>query len=248
MDKPVYLVAGASSGMGRETARILGRSDSHVICAARRLEACEELAGDIRKAGGSAAAMQFDGTDAASVKAMIAAIGEQHGRLDGAFNNLGDTLGSSPLHEVPEERWHQTLGVNLTSIFHLMQAEIAFMLGARHGRIVNNSSTGGLRGTAAMSDYAAAKWGVIGLTKSAALDYAAQGLVINAIAPGIIATEKFARFKDNMPDLFEKLREATPVQRFGEMAEIGQAVDWLLREAPSFLTGQVLPIDGGRTV
>jgi len=98
-----------------------------------------------------------------------------------------------------------------------------------------------------MADYSAAKWGVIGLTKSASLDYAAQGLVINVIAPGIIATEKFEQFETMMPELFEKLREETPAQRFGTMDEIAQTVDWLLREAPPYLTGQVLPIDGGRT-
>ena len=218
-----------------------------MICAARRLEACEVLADDIRSAGGSAEALQFDGTDAASVKAMIGAIDAAHGRLDGAFNNLGDTLGSGPLHDTALERWADSLAVNLSSVFYLMHAQVPLMLRAGKGRIVNNSSTAGLKGIAGMADYSAAKWGVIGLTKSAALDYAAQGLVINVIAPGIIATEKFEQFETMMPELFEKLREETPAQRFGTMDEIAQTVDWLLREAPPYLTGQVLPIDGGRT-
>lgn len=247
MDKPVFLVAGASSGMGRATARKLGENGVHVICAARSLDACAALASDIITAGGSAEAMQFDGTNPASIETMIGAIDAAHGKLDGAFNNLGDTLGSSPLHETPAERWDATLAVNLTSVFHLMRMQVPLMLRAGTGRIVNNSSTGGLRGTASMSDYSAAKWGVIGLTRSAALDYANHGLVINAIAPGVIATEKFEVFKANMPDIFEQLRESTPAKRFGDMDEIAVTVDWLLRLAPRYLTGQVLPIDGGRT-
>lgn len=247
MEKPVYLVAGASSGMGRMTARQLGKSDSHVICAARRLDACEELAEAIKVQGGSAQAMQFDGTDAASVAAMVDAIVDQHGKLDGAFNNLGDTIGSAPLHEIPADQWDTALAVNLSSVFHLMHAQIPLMLRAGKGRIVNNSSTAGLKGIASMSDYSAAKWGVIGLTKSAALDYAGQGLIFNAIAPGIIATEKFEVLKANMPEIFEKLREETPAGRFGDMQEIAELVDWLLRSAPGYINGQVLPIDGGRT-
>jgi NAD(P)-dependent dehydrogenase (short-subunit alcohol dehydrogenase family) len=246
-DRSIHLVAGASSGIGRQAALKLAAAGSHVIVAARRAEELDHLAREIAATGGSGQAMAFDGMDPASVAALIARIGEEHGRLDGAFNNLGDTLGNAPLHETPPERWDATLAVNLTSVFHLMQHEIPLMLRVGGGRIVNTASTGGLRGTKAMSDYAAAKWGLIGLTRSAALDYADAGIVINAIAPGIIATEKFRVFEANMPDLFESLRLATPVQRFGEMGEIADLVCWLLREAPTFLTGAVLPIDGGRT-
>lgn len=247
MTGPVFLVAGASSGMGRQTAIKLGEGEGHVILAARRIDACEEAAAQIRANGGSAEAMQFDGTDAESCHTLIAKIETAHGRLDAAFNNLGDTLGDSPLHETPPDRWEATLAVNLSSVFHLMQAQIPLMAKGGGGRIVNNSSTAGLRGTKGMSDYSAAKWGVIGLTKSAALDYAGQGFIINAIAPGIIATERFREFEERLPDVFEKLRTDTPIARFGEMSEIAEVVDWLLRAAPSYLNGAVLPIDGART-
>ncbi len=252
MTKPVFLVAGASSGMGRQAAFKLGQGEGHVVLAARRLEPLEEAAKAIRKGGGSASAMTFDGSDAASCRKLIDQIAAEHGRLDGAFNNLGDTLGDGPLHEMTLERWESTLAVNLCAPFHLMCAEVPLMLkqGAKAGvagRIVNNSSTGGLRGTKGMSDYSAAKWGVIGLTKSAALDYAGQGLVINAIAPGVIATEKFRAFEERLPEVFEGIRQATPVGRFGEMSEVADLVDYLLRDAPAYLNGTVLPIDGGRT-
>jgi len=247
MDEPVFLVAGASSGMGRQAAIRLGEGSGHVVLAARRIDRCEEAAEAIRAGAGSASAIAFDGTDPASCQSLIDQIERDHGRLDGAFNNLGDTLGDGPLHDMPLERWHNTLAVNLFAPFNLMRAQVPLMLKRGVGRIVNNSSTGGLRGTKGMSDYSAAKWGVIGLTKSAALDYAGQGLIINAIAPGIIATEKFREFEARLPDIFEGLRTATPAQRFGEMSEIADLVDYLLRDAPAYLNGAVLPIDGGRT-
>ncbi len=247
MDKPVFLVAGASSGMGRQAALKLGQREGHVVLAARRQEPLEEAVDAIRIGGGSASYIAFDGNDAASCQALIDRIEADHGRLDGAFNNLGDTLGDGPLHETPLERWRDTLAVNLSAPFYLMRAEVPLMLKQGKGRIVNNSSTGGLKGTKGMADYSAAKWGVIGLTKSAALDYSRAGLVINVIAPGIIATEKFREFEERLPEVFEGLRQATPANRFGEMGEVADLVDYLLRDAPAFLNGAVLPIDGGRT-
>lgn len=244
---PIILVAGASSGMGRQTALKLGEGEGHVILAARREEVCEDAAEQIRAGGGSAEAMQFDGADPESCEALIERISNKHGRLDSAFNNIGHTFGDSPLHETPLERWQSTLKTNLSAVFYLMRAQVPLMVRNGGGRIVNNSSTGGLRGTRSMSDYSAAKWGVIGLTKSAALEYASENIIINAIAPGIIATEKFREIEQRIPEVFDKLRQETPIGRFGEMHEIAEIVDWLLREAPAYLAGTVIPVDGGRT-
>jgi NAD(P)-dependent dehydrogenase (short-subunit alcohol dehydrogenase family) len=247
MPKRVYLVAGASSGIGKAAALHLGTLDGHVIVAARRNEACKKIAEQIEKAGGCASAHKFDGTNPQSVAKLFKWIRDEFGRLDGAFNNLGDTLGEGPLHEMTQDRWRASMAVNLDAVFHLMRGEIPLMLESGDGAIVNNSSTGGLRGTRGMADYSAAKWGLIGLTKSAAIEYAAQGLCINAIAPGITETEKFQEFEKNMPELFDALREETPIGRFGDMDEIARTVAWLLREAPGYLNGTVIPIDGGRT-
>lgn len=211
------------------------------------MDACEEAAEQICEVGGSAEAMAFDGTDAASVAELIAQINATHGRLDGAFNNIGNTMGDGPLHDMPLERWEASLAVNLSSVFYLMRAQVPLMLRHGGGRIVNNSSTGGLQGTANMADYSAAKWGVIGLTKSAAKEYSGRGIAINVIAPGIIATERFHEIAEKVPDVFEKLAAETPIGRFGAMEEIAATVDWLLRAAPAYLTGTVLPLDGGRT-
>lgn len=246
-DGPILLVAGASSGMGRATALHLGKGPGHVILAARRAEVCEEAAEQIRTGGGSAEALAFDGTDAASVAELIAQIDTKHRRLDGAFNNIGNTMGDGPLHEMPLDQWDASMAVNLSSVFYLLRAQVPLMLRGGGGRIVNNSSTGGVQGTPNMADYSAAKWGVIGLTKSAAKEYSGQGISINVIAPGIIATERFQEIAEKIPDVFEKLAAETPIGRFGEMAEIAATVDWLLRAAPAYMTGTVLPIDGGRT-
>ncbi len=247
MSEAVYLVAGASSGMGRAAALHLGKMGGRVVVAARRKAACAEVADQIDADGGSAFVQQFDGTDPQSVANLIKWIREEFGRLDGAFNNLGDTVGEGPLHEMTQDRWRASLAVNLDSVFHLMRAEIPLMLENGGGAIVNNSSTGGLRGTRGLSDYSAAKWGLIGLTKSAAIEYAAQGLRINAIAPGITETEKFKEFQQNMPELFETLKTEIPIDRFGAMEEIAETVGWLMHKAPGYLNGTVIPIDGART-
>lgn len=247
MDKPVFLVAGASSGMGRATAMHLGRQGAHVVVASRRKDVCDEVAGQIASDGGAASARAFDGTDPQSAADLIGWIREECGKLDGAFNNLGDTIGEGPLHEMPLDRWRASMAVNLDSVFHLMRAQIPLMLENGGGAIVNNSSTGGLRGTRGLADYSAAKWGLIGLTKSAAIEYAAAGLRINAIAPGITETEKFTELEQGLPELFETLRRETPIGRFGTMDEIAQTVGWLLQDAPAYLNGTVIPIDGART-
>lgn len=247
MTKPITLVAGASSGMGRATALYLAKHGAHVIVASRRLDACEEVAEMIEEQGGEATPLAFDGTDPDSCAALIAQIKERFGRLDGAFNNIGNTMGDGPMHETPLERWRASMSVNLDAVFHLMRAEIPLMIEGGGGAIVNNSSTGGLRGTRGMADYSAAKWGLIGLTKSAAIEYSAQGLRINAIAPGITETERFTMIEKKVPEVFAKLRTETPIGRFGDMDEIAETVRWLLSDAPGYLNGTVIPIDGART-
>ncbi|MEM9529350.1 MAG: SDR family NAD(P)-dependent oxidoreductase [Pseudomonadota bacterium] len=247
LEGKICLVAGASSGMGRETARHLAAAGGHVICAARRQTACDELAAEICEAGGAAEALKFDGTDEASVNALLAEVGERHGRLHGLFNNLGDTLGASSIEETPTERWSQTLAVNLTSVFYLTRAAVPLLRAAKGASVVNNSSTAGLKGIASMADYCAAKWGVIGLTRTAAVELASANIRVNVVAPGVIETEKFSEFEQRSPELFEQLRDETPLGRFGDMAEIGQLVTFLLSDASSYLTGATIPVDGGRT-
>ena len=164
LEGKVCLIAGASSGMGRRTALRAGDLGATVICAARRGDLCEQVAAEIQAKGGSASALTFDGVDPQSVDALIRSVEKTHGRLDGLFNNLGATLGTSSIDSTPIQRWQQTLEVNLSAVFYLLRAAIPLMRVSGGGSIVNNSSTAGMKGVAAMADYSAAKWGLIGLS------------------------------------------------------------------------------------
>jgi NAD(P)-dependent dehydrogenase (short-subunit alcohol dehydrogenase family) len=238
----IILVAGASSGMGRQAALRAGQEGATVIAAARRLEDCQAVADAL---GGASMALALDATDPASLAAGFAEISRRFGRLDAAFNNLGSTMGTGRIHEIPETQWHASLAVNLTAPFLLMKAELPLLIAAGGGAILNNSSTAGVRGTASMADYAAAKWGLIGLGQSAALEYGAEGIRVNTIAPGIIRTEKMQELEAQMPDLFDGLRAKIPGNRFGEMAEIGSLVTWLLSDEARYINGATIRIDGG---
>jgi NAD(P)-dependent dehydrogenase (short-subunit alcohol dehydrogenase family) len=169
LDGRIVLVLGGSSGMGRATAQGLARHGARVIVAARRVALCEEVVEGIRAGGGEASIAPVDVTDADAVAGLFAAIERDFGRLDGAFNNVGRTLGSSLTHETPPERFLQTLEINLVAVFRCLQHEIRLMRAqGGGGAIVNNSSIGGTRGFASLPDYCAAKWGLIGLSKAAA--------------------------------------------------------------------------------
>lgn len=233
--------------MGRQTAVEAGAQGATVLLAARRLDECEAAAETIRAAGGQAHAVRVDGTDRDSVAEAFTQIGQTFGRLDCAFNNLGSAFGDSPLHETPFERWNDTLAVNLTAVFNLMQHEVPLMIKSGGGSIVNNTSTGGVRGVKNMADYAAAKWGLVGLTKSAALDYGDDNIRVNVIAPGIINTEKSVKIQGAMPELFDQLRQQIPGQRFGEMQEIANVVTWLMSDDARYVSGATLPVDSGKT-
>jgi len=243
----ICLVAGASSGMGRATALAAAEAGAHVVVAARRADACEEVVEQIQAAGGHGQAIACDATQPEEVEALIGQIKSDHGRLDCAFNNLGNIFGNSPLHETPIERWNETIALNLTAVFLLIRAQLPLMIASGGGSIVNNSSTAGLRGTPEMGDYSAAKAGLIGLTKTVCAEYADRNIRCNIIAPGIIMTEAAEAIKDKLPDLFEKLRQEIPSKRFGEMDDVAHLVLWLMSDQSRHLNGVTLPIDGGRT-
>lgn len=243
----VCIIAGASSGMGRWTALMAGAQGATTLVAARRIGACEQVVKEIKDNGGDAAAFALDATDPQSVEGVFGAIKERYGRLDGAYNNLGSIIGNAPIHEISLEQWNDSLAVNLTAIFLLMRQEIPLLKAAGGGAIVNNSSSAGLRGERMMADYAAAKWGLIGLTQTAALEYGKDNIRVNVIAPGIIRTEKADALAGEMPDLFEKLRERIPLQRFGEMSDVGAVVTWLLSDEARYLSGATLRIDAAQT-
>ena len=245
LEGQVVAVLGGSSGMGRQTARHLATLGATVVIGARRVELCEELVETIRRDGGKASAISLDATLPDSVEQFFNALQSRHGRLDAAFNNVGRTLGSSPTIETPLERFEQTMAFNLKSTFLCMQQELRLMVAAGRGAIVNNSSIGGTRGFAGLQDYCAAKWGVIGLTKAAALEVAAQGIRINVIAPGLVATERFELIRSQQSAALESRIKEIPMARPAHMQEVAETVAWLLGPNCGFLTGAIIPLDGG---
>lgn len=241
----IALVQGGSQGMGKMAAKALAAAGATVIVAARSADDCAATVAEIDTAGGSAVALPVDVTDSAALERQFAAIDARFGRLDLAFNNVGATLGASPTHETPPERFRRTLEINLVSMFQCMQHEIRLMLRGGGGSIVNTSSIGGRKGFAGIQDYCAAKWGVIGLSKSAALEYATQGIRINVIAPGLIDTPRFQAARANYPDKIEARLGQIPVGRVGTAEDIATTVLWLLSPAAGYVTGEVIAIDGG---
>jgi NAD(P)-dependent dehydrogenase (short-subunit alcohol dehydrogenase family) len=239
----VAVVTGASSGIGEAIARELARLGASVVMAARRFASLEAIAAEIEAAGGHAYPVATDATKAHDLKRMVDAAEARYGRLDYAVNNAG-VPGAGAFMDMAVEDFDRIAAINLRGVLLAMQAEIPAMLKNGGGAIVNVSSVAGLVGVPGLSLYAATKWGVIGLTKSVALEYATQGIRINAIAPGLTATDMLAGLKK---EELEFLLSITPMKRISEPVEIARSVTYLLADA-TFTTGTALPADGGYSV
>lgn len=239
----VVAITGASSGIGEATARALARLGVGVVLAARRADRLEAIAKEIEAAGGHAVPLATDAAKAPDLKRMVAVAVERYGRLDFAVNNAGIT-GHGPFLDMAAEDFDRTMAINLRGVFLAMQAEIPAMLKSGGGAIVNVSSVAGVVGFPGMSVYAATKWGVIGLTKCVALEYATQGIRINAIAPGMTATEMM----DGAPkEAIEGLLNITPMRRIADAAELARDITYLLADA-TYTTGATWMADGGMAV
>lgn len=240
----VALVTGGTSGIGRATAIALSAAGAKVVFSGRRDSEGEETAVLIRDAGAECLFVRSDVSSEADVKALVEKTISTYGKLDCAFNNAGIESPAKPLHEQPIEEFDKLMSINVRGLFLCMKYEIKQMLTQESGVIVNNSSMGGLIGFPGVSPYIASKHAVMGLTRSAALDYAKQGIRINAINPGLIATAMMDRFSSSSADDFES---TVPMGRMGQAEEIAQAVVFLCSDAASYITGQPLVIDGGFT-
>ena len=242
LDGKTALVTGASRGIGRAIAlRLAAEGASVAINYAGNTAKAEETKAAIEAAGGKAALFQADVSDSAQVEQMVAAVTEAFGTIDILVNNAGITR-DGLLMRMKEEDFDAVLDTNLKGIFHVTKAVSKLMMKKRAGRIVNMASVVGIMGNAGQTNYAAAKAGVIGFTKSAARVFAARGITVNAVAPGFIATDMTAA----MP---EKAKEATlaaiPLRRMGEPEDVANAVAFLVSDQASYITGQVVKVDGG---
>jgi NAD(P)-dependent dehydrogenase (short-subunit alcohol dehydrogenase family) len=241
----VAIVTGASSGIGRTTAVALAKEGIKVVIAARRNEEGEETLRLVKESGGDGTFVKTDVTDENSVKALVEKTVEVYGRLDYAFNNAGTVEDPAPFTNKTSSLFDKVMTVNVKGVWLSMKYEIPQMLKNGGGAIVNNSSVYGVVGSPLLPIYTASKHAVLGLTKSAALEYAKAGVRINAVAPGAIETEMMEESIGHNQQLRDGLVALHPIGRVGKPQEIANAVVWLLSDKASFLTGHTLLVDGG---
>ena len=247
----VALVTGAGSGIGQASAVAFAREGAKVVVADVVAEGGEKTVRSIRDAGGDAMFVQTDVSKAGEVEGLVNRTVETYGRLDCAHNNAGIQLefegGKARLTaEGIEDHWDRMFDVNLKGIWLCMRYEIPQMLKQQSGTIVNTSSTAGLIGMTGEAAYVASKHGVVGLTKTAALEYARAGVRINAVCPGVIRTPMMESILGDDPELEAQLIEQLePIGRMGRPEEIAEAVVWLCSDLASFVTGHIMAVDGG---
>jgi NAD(P)-dependent dehydrogenase (short-subunit alcohol dehydrogenase family) len=247
MKGKVALVTGGGDGIGRGTALAFAREGAAVAVADIDAALGEATVHMIKEAGGEAVYVPCDVTQSAEVQAMVENTVKSLGRLDYAFNNAGIQTNPLPITDYPEEWWHRVINTDLTGVWLCMKYEIPQMLKQGKGAIVNTASVAGLIGTPGITAYTAAKHGVVGLTKTVALEFATAGIRVNAVCPGAIKTRLVNQIVEEMPELGKFLKDAHPVGRFGMVEEVAGAVVWLCSDAASFVTGHSMVIDGGLT-
>jgi NAD(P)-dependent dehydrogenase (short-subunit alcohol dehydrogenase family) len=241
----VALVTGAASGIGRASALALAREGARILVADIDDAAGEETAAAIREAGGQATYAPTDVTREPEIEAMVRAAVEEFGRLDCAVNNAGITGKGAPVHQLDPEDWSRALAINLTGVFLCMKYELPVMQRQRSGSIVNMASGAGLIAVPGLAPYCASKHGVLGLTKTAAVENARLGVRVNAICPGTIDTPMLRSAMAGDPQMEKLILSGQPAGRFGEPGEVAEAVVWLCSDRASFVSGDTMLVDGG---
>jgi NAD(P)-dependent dehydrogenase (short-subunit alcohol dehydrogenase family) len=246
-DGKVALVTGAAAGMGLATAEAFAEAGAAVVLADVNDEALEVAAADLTQRGRRAIAVHCDVADEGQVAAMLERTVVTFGRLDAAFNNAGIQSPAVEMADATAEEYERVTAVNLRGVWNCMKHELRQMREQGFGAIVNCSSIGGLIGLPGRATYHATKHGVIGLTKSAALEYAARGVRINAVCPGTIDTPMVAEMLAKEPEAMKEIMRDQPIGRLGRPEEIASAVLWLCSPGASFVIGHALAVDGGFT-
>ncbi len=246
VENKVALVTGAGSGIGRESALAFAREGAKVVVADIVVKGGEETVQMIRRAGGEAIFVKTDVSKFDEAERLVRTAVETYGRLDCAHNNAGVEGVVAPTADYPEDEWDRVIAINLKGIWLCMKAEIHQMLTQHSGAIVNTASTLGQVGIQGIAAYVASKSGVVGLTKTAALDYATSGIRINAVMPGVIRTPMMARqMGDNAHLAEQQYISLEPIGRLGRPEEIAEAAVWLCSDRASFVLGHAMAVDGG---
>ncbi|GAB5381152.1 SDR family oxidoreductase [Aliiglaciecola sp. M165] len=245
-DKKITLVTGAAAGIGAAVARAFAEQGAHLVLSDINPEG-KRLAQELNDEGASVEFIQCDVADAKSVGELFQTIKDKHGCLHIAFNNAGIDIESSKLADGTEDVFDNIMNVNVKGVWLCMQQEIKMMLASGGGAIVNTASIAGLGAAPTMSIYSASKHAVVGLTKSAAIEYAKKGIRVNAVCPAVIDTDMYRRALEGDPNKELAISKMHPVGRIGRPEEVAAAVLYLCSDAAGFTTGASLPVDGGST-
>jgi len=248
LDGKATVITGGASGIGRATALVFARAGVRVVVADVDVAGGEETAAAARAAGGTMHFLRCDVRSGTEVEALVAHAIDRFGRLDCAVNNAGIEGTLAPIGEASEETAARVLDVNLMGVWRCLHAELPRMAAQGGGAIVNTASVAGLVGAAGLAPYVASKHGVVGLTKTAALEYAAHGVRVNAVCPGLIQTPMVDRLEAASPGVTAALLAVKPMGRLGSPDEVAAAIVWLCSDAASFTTGHALTVDGGYVV